>query len=316
MKRKIQRKSEDITINEAFQEYIQEKEVNGLAKSTIRNYTLSFKVFFEYNEFDEKTTFAEISEGMLMKWLNHMRKIEITPASMNHYIRDIRAFFRWANKKEYMETDFELKQVKAQEETPKFFKDEDIEKLLEKPLPRDEFPEWRMWAIVNTILATGARGSTICEMRITDIDFNKKEIALAHTKNKKANNIPLSPSLENALKEYTRRFAVVNYLFPNVGDEQLTMNALAHAFARYCARREVEQTNIHGLRHSFARSWIKNGGSALALQKILGHSTLSMTQRYVRLYAEDLKEDYEDFSALDVIKKKSRRTSQFKRDGK
>jgi site-specific recombinase XerD len=51
----------------------------------------------------------------------------------------------------------------------------------------------------------------------------------------------------------------------------------------------------------------------LALQKILGHSTLSMTQRYVRLYAEDLKEDYEDFSALDVIKKKSRRTSQFKK---
>ena len=123
----------------------------------------------------------------------------------------------------------------------------------------------------------------------------------------------MSKSLETCLREYIRKFEVSTYLFPNVGDEKLTTNGLRLAYGRYCKDRGVEQTNIHGLRHSFARSWVKNGGSAFALQRILGHSNISMTNKYVKLYAEDIKEDYEDFSALDVIKKKKSRSSAFKK---
>ena len=312
MKRKIKIVNEEMTLLEAFEAFIQEKEANGLAASTIRNYTQSFGTFCEYNEFTATTGITEINEGIIIRWINHMRKEEISPSSMNHYIRDIRAFLNWCQKRDYIEK-IEIREVKKQEEVPKFFKDEDLEKLLEKPRAKDSFVEWRTWAIVNTVLATGARASTISEMKISDVDFNKKEISLAHTKNKKAQNIPLSASLENVLREYMRKYGLTTYLFPNVGDEKLTINAISHSFSKYCRDREVEQTNIHGLRHSFARSWIKNGGSAFALQRILGHQNLTMTQRYVKLYAEDLKEDYEDFSALDVMKKKAKRTSAFKK---
>lgn len=314
MKRKIKVVNDEITLEEAFNQFIQEKEANGLAPSTVRNYKMSYSIFCSYNDFNADTEITELNTGLMIKWINHMRKEEITPSSCNHYIRDIRAFLNWAKKREYIQEDIELRELRKQEEPPKFFKDEDVEKLLEKPRARDSFVEWRTWAIVNTVLATGARASTICEMRITDIDFIKREISLAHTKNKKAQIIPLSTSLENVLREYIRKFGLSGYLFPNVGDEKLTVNAVAHSFSKYCENREVEQTNIHGLRHSFARSWVKNGGSAFALQRILGHSQLTMTQRYVKLYAEDLKEDYEDFSALDVMKKKSKRTSQFKKN--
>lgn len=312
MKRKIKVVNEETTLLEAFEDFIQEKEANGLAPKTIHNYQYSFGIFCEYNEYDAETGVSEINDGVMYKWINHMRKEEISASSMNHYIRDIRAFLNWCYKHEYLGK-IEVKEVKKQEETPKFFKDEDLAKLLEKPRARDSFVEWRTWAMVNTILATGARAGTICEMRITDIDFSKREIALAHTKNKKAQNIPLSASLETVLREYIRKFGLTNYLFPNVGDEKLTVNAISHSFAKYCENREVEQSNIHGLRHSFARSWVKNGGSAFALQRILGHQTITMTNKYVKLFAEDLKTDYEDFSALDVMKKKARRTSAFKK---
>ena len=313
MKRKIKVVNDEITLEEAFNQFIQEKEANGLAPSTVRNYKMSYSIFCSYNDFNADTEITELNTGLMIKWINHMRKEEITPSSCNHYIRDIRAFLNWAKKREYIQEDIELRELRKQEEPPKFFKDEDVEKLLEKPRARDSFVEWRTWAIVNTVLATGARASTICDMSIADIDFIKREISLAHTKNKKAQIIPLSASLENVLREYIRKFGLSGYLFPNVGDEKLTVNAVAHSFSKYCENREVEQTNIHGLRHSFARSWVKNGGSAFALQRILGHSQLTMTQRYVKLYAEDLKTDYEDFSALDVMKKKARRTSAFKK---
>ena len=310
MKRVIKESKGEITLQEAFDIFIQEKEANGLSASTLRNYNLSWRIFTEYVDLSYPT---EISDGVIYKWINHMRKAEISPSSINHYIRDVRSVLNWMAKREYCEK-IEIKEGRHQEEQPKFYKDEDIEKLLEKPRPKDSFVEWRTWAIVNTILATGARAQTICDMRIDDVDFQKKEIALSHTKNKKAQNVPLSKSLETCLREYMRKFSISSYLFPNIGDEQLTTNGLRLAYNRYCANREVEQTNIHGLRHSFARSWIKNGGSAFALQKILGHSNISMTNKYVKLYADDLKDDYEDFSALDVMKKKQSRSSRFKKD--
>ena len=309
MKRVIKQAKGEITLQEAFDLFIQEKEANGLSASTLRNYNLSWKIFSEYCEI---TLPSEINDGVIIKWINHMRKSEIAPSSMNHYLRDMRCFINWLIKREYCEK-VEIKEVRQQEEQPKFYKDEDIELLLEKPRVKDSFVEWRTWAIVNTILATGARAQTICDMTLADIDFQKKEIALGHTKNKKAQNVPMSKSLETCLREYIRKFDVSTYLFPNVGDEQLTTNGLRLAYGRYCKDRGGEQTNIHGLRHSFARSWVKNGGSAFALQRILGHSNISMTNKYVKLYAEDIKEDYEDFSALDVIKKKKSRSSAFKK---
>lgn len=314
MKRKIQERHTYVSLDEAFNEFIQQKEANGLAPSTIRNYNLSYHIFYTYNEFDKETPVTIITNNLINKWINHMRKEEIATSSINHYLREIRAFTNFCVKREYLDSPIEIPQLKQQEELPKFYSDEDIEKLLAKPSNNDTFTEWRMWGIVNFVLATGARAATIRNVQLDDIDFNNANINLSrHTKNREALNIPLSSTLANALREYTRKWHITDYLFPNVGNEQLTDSALRSAYVRYCQARDVEQTNIHGLRHSFARSWIINGGNQFKLQRIMGHKNLSMTNRYVKLFAQDLKTDYESYSALDVIKKKSKRTSQFKK---
>ena len=172
---------------------------------------------------------------------------------------------------------------------------------------------------MNWILATGNRESTVCSIKLGDIDYISKEITLRHTKNKKAQIIPLSPSLEAAIKEYVRLWRSEEdeeaWLFPSVADEQLTTNALRHSFARYCREKEVTKTSLHGLRHSFAKGWVKNNGNTFALQKILGHSTLDMTKRYVKLFSDDIKEDYDKFSPLDTITKTNNRTHLVKRRG-
>ena len=201
----------------------------------------------------------------------------------------------------------QIELLRSQEESPKAFPDSDLHIILEKPINRDDFVEVRTWTVINWILATGNRAGTVCEVRIGDIDFKNKEITLRHTKNKKAQIIPLSSSLENIMRDYLKSWRCgscdEDFVFPNIGNEQLTPNALKHSFAKYCKRRGSTHTNIHGLRHSFALEWIRNGGNQFKLQRILGHSTLEMTKRYVRLVSEDLKEDYDKFSALDSMKK-------------
>ena len=301
---------------ETFESFYLEKEAGGLAPKTLKNYRQSFEFFTKFCGFTEETTVPEVEQTMIFKWINTLKLEGVKPTSINHYLRDLRAFLYWCMEMEYLEP-FKIKTIEAQEEQIKLFEDEEIEALLEKPRPRDGFVEWRTWAIVNWVLATGNRAATICDVRLTDVSYAKKEIVLRHTKNKKAQIIPLSNSLEMAIKEYCRMWRkdapVDGFLFPNIGEEQLTTNALRLSFGRYCKSRGVEKSNIHGLRHNFAKGWVRNNGNMFVLQKILGHSSLAMTRRYVKMFSEDLKEDYDMYSPLDTIKKSKRRTAAVKR---
>ena len=307
--------AEVITFEEAFQEFLAEKEACNLSQATIGNYIQSMNYFMIFHELAYETNSPkEINPSHFYKWANTMKLDGVEPASINHFLRDTRAFFYWCmdSDRGYIEEPFKIKMIEKQEEQLKLFTDEEIEALLEKPKKYDGFTTWRTWAIVNWVLATGNRAATIVDVKISDIDIKTKEITLQHTKNKKAQIIPLSSSLETVLKEYLRMWrkgaSKDSYLFCNIGEDKLTTNALRKSFRVYCLDRGVERTNIHGLRHNFAKGWVKNNGNMFALQKVLGHSSLDMTRRYVKLYGEDIKEDYDKYNPLDTIKRSGRRT--------
>lgn len=305
-------------IKQAFEEFLAEKEAMNLSAATLKNYRQSVEYFFDFIEATDDTPCEEITASYFFQWMNSMKLDGVKHTSINHYLRDCRSFIYWCMNPDraYMPS-FKVPLMEGQEEQIKLFTDEELEALLEKPRRNDSFVVWRTWAIVNWVLGTGNRASTITEVRLTDVNYAKKEITLAHTKNKKAQIIPLSSSLDTVLKEYIRMWRkeapVDGWLFPNVGEEQLTTNALRHAFAKYCEERGVERTNIHGLRHNFAKGWVRNNGNMFALQQILGHSTLDMTRKYVKMFSEDIKDDFDKFNPLDTIKSKSRRTMKVKR---
>lgn len=294
--------------------FLTEKQARNLSPATVRNYRKTMELFFKFQEYDDEIDVGIITKQDVYKWMNTLKLDGNKPTSINHYLRDLRAFLYWCmeDSRAYIKPAYKVELIEGQEEQLKLFTDEELDAMLEKPTKRDGFTEWRTWAIVNWVLATGNRAATICNVKLTDVSFGEKEIALRHTKNKKAQILPLSPSLETALKEYIRMWRkeapIDGYMFPNVGEEQLTTNALRLSFGRYCKARGVDKSNIHGLRHNFAKGWVKNNGNMFVLQKILGHSTLDMTRRYVKLFADDVKTDYEKFSPLDTMKRKSKRT--------
>lgn len=310
-----------IPISLAFGEFLAEKQARNLSPATLKNYQQSYDYFMDFNGFDSDSTTDEVKQTHFFHWINSMKLDGVKHTSINHYLRDVRAFFYWCmdEDRKYINPSFKIHLIEGQEEQLKLFTDEELGMLLEKPRRNDSFVVWRTYAIVNWVLGTGNRASTICDVKLTDINYAKKEIALGHTKNKKAQIIPLSSSLETVLKEYCRMWRkdapVDGWLFPNVGEEQLTTNALRHAFQKYCDDRGVEKTNIHGLRHNFAKGWVRNNGNMFALQKILGHASLDMTRKYVKLFSEDIKEDFDRFSPLDTIKKGARRTQKVSRNG-
>ena len=298
---------EVVTIFDAFQSFIEDKQSHNLSKSSILDYEDSFRYFMNFFDFNEYTPLHIVNNEMFKRWTLDLLDRDIKPTSINRYLRDCKVFLNWCLNNAFIYNEIQIDMVKGQEEPIKCFSDEDLILILQRPTNKTDFIEWRTWTIVNWVLATGNRAGTIVDVRLGDIDFRNNEITLRHTKNKKAQIVPLSSRLAAIIKEYiyTWRHGTgsEDFLFPNQANEQLTVEALAHSFTKYCKRRGSTKTSIHGLRHSFALNWIRNGGNQFKLQKILGHSTLDMTRRYVALAAVDLKEDYDRYSTLDRLSK-------------
>jgi integrase/recombinase XerD len=297
-------------LGDAFEEFIMAKEVQGVSPSTIRNYEQSYLYFREFNRFDEdEVKVNDITANDFREWIFAMEADEVSHNSINHYLRDIRAFLYWCmdSEREYIQKPFKIHMIKGQEEPIKCYSEEDIAALMEKPRASESFTTWRTWAMVNWFMATGNRTSTVCKVKLSDIDWETRKVVLAHTKNKSAQITIMNRKLVEALKEYMSLWDLDSeYLFPDSMGDELSTNALRHAYAKYCHDRGVKQTNLHGLRHTFAKDFIKGGGNTAALQAILGHKTPTQTLHYAKMFGDDLEQAIDTYNPLDKYTTKSR----------
>lgn len=304
----------NIKLKEVFELFIVEKETSSVGEKGIKNYISTFKKFNRDLNLNDETLINEIDKTHISNWVKMMKESNIRSASINHYLTEIRVFLYWCMNEEYLPY-FKIKNIKCNEEVIKFYNDDEVEKLIQKPNKNCTFAEYRTYVIVCFCLSTGARASTITNLKIEDIDFNRKEILYRHLKNRSVSIVPLSPSLEKILLEYLNvwKQQKPNWLFPEIGETQLTVSGLSQSLKRYCIKRGVKCRGIHSLRHTFARMFIKNGGNSFVLQKMLTHSNISTTQRYVKLFGSDLHNDINAYSPLDNLKIKSSRKQTIRR---
>ncbi|HNW87482.1 MAG TPA: tyrosine-type recombinase/integrase [Candidatus Limiplasma sp.] len=310
-------KEKELLIEDVYTDYIDEKKALNKSPATISSANGSYKRWMDYLKTNEQLSheLKSVDASYIYSFCHHCLNEEMKPTTLNHYIREIRAFLYWCMEKKYFPA-FKIKLVTEQEQIKDTYTDEEKLKMIERPSKTATFVEWRMWAMINWILATGNRASTVCNIKIGDVNFAKSEIYITKTKSNKASIIPLSPALASVIMDYIRKWRYdagdANFLFPNIGEEELTVNALKHSLRKYNKDREITKTSVHALRHTFAKDWIRNTGDVFRLQKLLGHSTLEMTRRYVNMFSEDLKEGFETYNPLDKLKKSSCRTQKVK----
>jgi integrase/recombinase XerD len=79
-----------------------------------------------------------------------------------------------------------------------------------------------------------------------------------------------------------------------------------HNLYEYNKARGVERTGIHRYRHTFAKQWILNGGNVVSLSKILGHSSLEITQNYLNLLVSDVSKDVDRLNLIDKFSGKEK----------
>jgi len=171
-----------------------------------------------------------------------------------------------------------LRAIKIQERELSYLVPEDIIGLL-NALNGTKSPHVHL--VARICLATGARWGEAEDLRPSQI--KNGAIQFVQTKSSKARSVPITERLENELKTHFAIHGVGDRLFNN-------------AYASFRQGLKVAELDLpagqmtHVLRHTFASHFIMNGGNILALQKILGHQSLTMTMRYAHLSPEHLQE--------------------------
>ena len=298
----------NLTIEEAWSLFEEDKKAQGIEV----NFGDIGKIL-NILDLTEMDYVSIISSEMINRYVIELRAKGLAIESINHYLRAARVFLYWCMEHEYL-LPYKIKMVRGQEERIKFATEEEIQELL-KVKDHNNFVEMRTYTIVCLILATGARSSTVRNIKIEDIDFHNHTITYRHLKNKKVATIPLTTQIERILHGYIRTWDTQSeFLFPDIKGKQLSEGALKLSFAKYCKKRGLRVIYPHSLRHSFARLFVINGGNIFTLQYMLTHSSLEMSKKYVRLFANDFRTvEFDRCNPLNVLSFSKSRTKVVKK---
>jgi site-specific recombinase XerD len=139
-------------------------------------------------------------------------------------------------------------------------------------------------------------------IKLDDIDLNEKLLKV-YGKGRKERYVPFSDKTAKSIHTYLIRFRKRipgELLFPMLNGGKLTLRRAHRIFANPGTKAGL-YLHPHLIRHSSASQFIRMGGNPSILQKILGHSSLSVTQRYVHLSNEDMNKAYEKFSPVSQL---------------
>jgi integrase/recombinase XerD len=235
---------------ETFKEFIKNCRVKNLSTKTTDYYEECFEAFLKF--YPETNNIKDITKCIVDDYILYLRSnTDLNDTSINTRLRGIRAILYYFMELGYVPK-FKMHLIKAEKKVKETYSDAELKLLLKKPdIKKCGFTEYRDWMIINYLLSTGSRASTLTNLKIRDIDFESTVLTLDKTKNKKQQIIPMSKMLSQVLIEYLkyRKGNGEDYLFCSAYGCKLTVNALGHSIKAYNQRRGVQKGSIHLLRH-------------------------------------------------------------------
>lgn len=301
------KQNQPTTIEECFTIYLRKCEIKNISPKTLKVYRTHVEDFIKRTG---ATLIYQITEDTIDNYILDKRENSTCNAiSINSYLRSIRAFLYWCMEQDYL-TPFRVIIPRAEKKIKETYTDNELRLLLAKPnVKKVSFNQYKMWALSNYLFATGNRISSALSLKIKNLDFDSNMITIERTKNRKQQLIPMSNVLKDILIEYLsyRGGDPDEYVFCNEWGLQASIRTTEDSIARYNHSKGVDKTSCHLYRHTFAKKWILNGGDIFRLQKILGHSDLTVVREYVNMFSNEVAIDFDKFNPLDNLTKSTKK---------
>ncbi len=177
---------------------------------------------------------------------------------------------------------------------PSFLTEEQTFRLLDAPFP-DTVLGRRDKAILELIYATGMRVSELGSLDVQDVDLRTRTLRVKG-KGRKERLLPFGSKAARALEDYLAVRATIareGPLFLSTRGLRIYPRGVRRIVDKYITQASLQlHISPHSLRHSFATHLLNAGADLRSIQELLGHSSLSTTQKYTHLTTERLKEVY------------------------
>lgn len=269
---KIRMKVEnDITIRQAYEEFIRRCKVKNYSPYTIKYYNTNIHIFGLFCDLD--SSISIINEDLINQYVLHLQEQKIKDYTVSSYMKALRAILYFFMQKDYIEV------------------------------------EYRTWVMINCLIATGQRLKNLQYLKVNDLDFENRVVKLSHTKNRKQTLLPLSNSIIEVLKEYLqyRKGKGEDFVFCKVNGEQLGKTGIEQAIVHYSHKRGIDKTSVHLYRHTYAKKYLLNGGDLARLQRLLCHADITTTKEYLNLIIDDLQQDYDSLNPHEQLTRFNKR---------
>jgi integrase/recombinase XerD len=274
----------DITLETAIEQFFLAKRAQRLSEHTLEGYRYNLDRFVAY--IGKDTRLASITPSHIRAYLASLNP-ELSAKSVLNIHVTLSSLWTWAVGDGLVREQIVRKVTppKPEERLIHPLAEDEIKRLLAEATKRD--PK-RNRAIILVLLDTGLRASELCDLKIGDLQGTYVRVM---GKGNKERQLPLSPGVLHALLDYlaTRHKATrKSPLFVVKGDKPMSRWTLLKWLHRAGIRAGLGNVHPHRFRHTFATVFLRNGGDALSLQRLLGHSSLDMVKIYVDLAQGDL----------------------------
>ena len=220
------------------------------------------------------------------------------PGGVNIIVRSMKPFVKWLHENNHIQQPVILKKQKGPTVLIKVLSDAEVKALAQYRPP--ERREKRALMAALTILDTGVRSAECLRLALKDVDMDSMLIQVMG-KGSRERKVPFSLELRKRLFRWIRSLpADSSYLLPTRDGSAVGYDNACHDLYRVGEALGI-RLHFHLLRHTMATNYIRNGGEVARLQRILGHSSITTTLRYVHLQTDDLKCGHEKYSVLSAV---------------
>lgn len=285
-----------------------------------------FILYLEYSENNKKSYKSDIrSTDVFLEYFGNVNLEEITPARIEDFKRDVKndtgnknatinrylqALSKMLNiavanelisknpmwsVKKLKENNYKTR-VLTQSEEKRLF--EEIERGYEV-VGRDRkkktiYPYLHLKPLIICALQTGMRRGEIFNLKWSNIDFEYEIIELLETKSGKSRKIPISSKMMKVFEEVKNG---TEYVFINK-ETGLPYNDIKRSFHSVLDKAGIKDFRFHDFRHTAATRMLEKGADIRTVQEILGHSSVSVTERYTHTNAKNKKSAIEILSSF------------------
>ena len=274
-----------------------ERERNA-SPNTIRAYGEDLQQFTEHlrHELGREPRPEDADPLAIRSFLAELHRRRLARSSSARKLAGLRTFFRYLCREGRLETNPArvLATPRQDKRIPAVLDESEVEALLE--LPGDALAAVRGRAILELLYATGMRCAELVSLDVGEVDLAARMVRVVG-KGRKERVVLFGQRAQEAVAEWIDRRRGVrprtDALFLNARGGRLTDRSVRALVARRVSQTALaRRCSPHTLRHSFATHLLTRGADLRAIQELLGHASLSTTQRYTHVDTRHLLEVY------------------------